>query len=78
MDDDNGFNKHCNAADSGVGFNRQRARQRRRSPLIDLLADSAARAAEVLYALAFKHCEDFLIGHARTFAKVADLGHGCL
>ena len=32
----------------------------------------------VLYALAFKHFEDLLIGDAATFAQVAHLGYGCV
>ena len=34
----------------------------------------AGRRISVLYALAFKHFEDLLIGDAATFAQVAHLG----
>jgi hypothetical protein len=38
----------------------------------------AGRRISVLYALAFKHFEDLLIGDAATFAQVADPGYGCV
>jgi hypothetical protein len=38
----------------------------------------AGRRISVLYALAFKHFEDLLIGDAATFTQVADPGYGCV
>jgi hypothetical protein len=38
----------------------------------------AGRRISVLYAQAFKHFEDLLIGYAATFAQLAHLGYGCV
>ena len=38
----------------------------------------AGRRISVLYAQAFKHFEDLLIGDAATFAQLAHLGYGCV